>query len=122
MSSSASKARSALRLLAGAFGVLLFTYLFHRAGPAKLLASIATLRWGLGLVLLWGGVAHILKAWAWRLTLLDESVTFHSRVSSAYGSLQKRSVNSADSRSCSVKVCVHRCWDQQCRSLPALPQ
>jgi phosphatidylglycerophosphate synthase len=26
----------------------------------------------LGLVLLWGGVAHIVKAWAWRLTLLDD--------------------------------------------------
>jgi phosphatidylglycerophosphate synthase len=72
VSSSASKARSPLRLLAGACGVLLFTYLLHRAGPAKLLASITTLRWGLGLVVLWGGVAHVLKAWAWRLTLLDE--------------------------------------------------
>jgi phosphatidylglycerophosphate synthase len=73
VSSSASKARSPLRLLvAGAFGVLLFTYLLHRAGPAKLLASIAALKWGLGLVLLWGGVGHVLKAWAWRLTLLDE--------------------------------------------------
>ena len=71
MSSSAAKARSPLRLLAGAFGVLLFTYLLHRAGPANLLASLATLRWGLCLVLLWGGVAHIVKAWAWRLTLLD---------------------------------------------------
>jgi len=72
VSSAASKARSPLRLLAGAFGVLLFTYLLHRAGPAKLLASITTLRWGLGLVLLWGGVAHVLKACAWQLTLLDE--------------------------------------------------
>ena len=72
MSSSASNSRSPLRLLAGAFGVLLFAYLLHRAGPAKLLASITTLRWGLGLVLLWGGVAHVLKAWAWQLTLLDE--------------------------------------------------
>ena len=72
MPSSSSRARLPLRLLAGAFGVLLFTYLFHRAGPAKLLASITTLRWGLGLVILWGGVAHVVKAWAWRLTLLDE--------------------------------------------------
>ena len=72
MSSLNSKARPTLRLLAGASGVLLFAFLVHRAGPARLLASITSLRWGLGLVLLWGGVAHVLKAWAWRLTLLDE--------------------------------------------------
>jgi hypothetical protein len=72
MSRSAPKTQSALLLLAGAFGLFLLAYLVHRAGPAKLLASIATLRWGLGLVLLWGGVAHIVKAWAWRLTLLED--------------------------------------------------
>jgi phosphatidylglycerophosphate synthase len=72
VSSSASKARLPLRLLTAVFGVLLSAYLLHRAGPAKLLASITTLRWGLGLVLLWGGAAHVLKAWAWQLTLLDE--------------------------------------------------
>jgi phosphatidylglycerophosphate synthase len=72
VSSTTSKARSPLHLLAGAFGVLLFTYLLRRAGPTNLLPSLATLRWGLGLVLLWGGVAHIVKAWAWRLTLLDD--------------------------------------------------
>jgi uncharacterized protein (TIRG00374 family) len=59
-------------LLAGAFGILLFAYLVHRAGPAKLAASISTLGWGLGLVLVWGAVAHIAKAWAWQLTLLDD--------------------------------------------------
>jgi len=29
------------------------------------------LGWGLALVVAWGGVAHILKTWAWRLALLD---------------------------------------------------
>src|ERR1700745_590359 len=67
---SASKARM-LRLLAGAFGFSLFIYLVHRAGPHKLLESMVTLGWGLLLVMAWGGVAHILKTWAWRLTLLD---------------------------------------------------
>jgi len=33
---------------------------------------MATLGWGLVLVLAWGGVAHVLKTWAWRLTLLEE--------------------------------------------------
>jgi hypothetical protein len=72
VSNAVAKARMPLRLLAGAFGVLLFAYLVHRAGPAKLLASMATLGWGLVLVMAWGAVAHIVKTWAWRLTLLDE--------------------------------------------------
>jgi phosphatidylglycerophosphate synthase/uncharacterized membrane protein YbhN (UPF0104 family) len=52
-------------------GVLLFIHLIQRAGPAKLLASMIALGWGLALVVAWGGVAHILKTWAWRLALLD---------------------------------------------------
>ena len=52
-------------------GILLFVHLIQRAGPAKLLASMVALGWGLALVIAWGGVAHILKTWAWRLTLLD---------------------------------------------------
>ena len=52
-------------------GILLFVHLIQRAGPAKLVASMVALGWGLALVIAWGGVAHILKTWAWRLTLLD---------------------------------------------------
>lgn len=66
------KARLPLRLLAGMFGVLLLTYLVRRAGPAKLLANMATLGWGVTLVIAWGGVSHLVKTWAWRVTLLDE--------------------------------------------------
>jgi hypothetical protein len=58
-------------MLGAIFGILLFVYLIHRAGPAKLLASMVALGWGLVLVIAWGGVAHILKTWAWRFTLLD---------------------------------------------------
>jgi uncharacterized protein (TIRG00374 family) len=72
MSSIAAKARLPLRLLAGLFGIFLFVYLVHRAGPAKLLQSMATLGWGVGLVIAWGAVAHLAKTWAWRLTLLDD--------------------------------------------------
>ena len=60
-----------LRVLGAILGILLFIHLIHRAGPAKLLASMVALGWGLALVIVWGGVAHILKTWAWRLTLLD---------------------------------------------------
>jgi uncharacterized protein (TIRG00374 family) len=72
MSSTMANGRLPLRLLVGTFGVLLFAYLIHRTGPAKLLESVTTLGWGLGLVMAWGGVAHVVKTWAWRLTLLDE--------------------------------------------------
>ena len=54
------------------FGVLLLTYLVWRAGPAKLLESMAAIGWGLSLVIALGGVSHLVKTWAWRLTLLDE--------------------------------------------------
>jgi len=72
MSSIMAKARLPLRLLAGLFGIFLFAYLVHRAGPAKLLQCLATLRWGVCLVIAWGAVAHLAKTWAWRLTLLDD--------------------------------------------------
>jgi phosphatidylglycerophosphate synthase len=63
--------RLLLRMFGVILGILLFVYLIQRAGPAKLLASLVALGWGLALVIAWGGVAHILKTWAWRLTLLD---------------------------------------------------
>ena len=66
-----ARARLPLRILGAILGILLFIHLIHRAGPAKLLASMVALGWGLALVMAWGGVAHILKTWAWQLTLLD---------------------------------------------------
>src|SRR3954469_1875625 len=60
-----------LRPLGAILGILLFVHLIQRAGPAKLLASMIALGLGLALVVAWGGVAHILKTWAWRLALLD---------------------------------------------------
>jgi phosphatidylglycerophosphate synthase len=72
VSEALAKARLPLRLLAGAFGISLFAYLVHRAGPDKLVESMSTLRWGLVLVIAWGGVAHVVKTWAWRITLLHE--------------------------------------------------
>ena len=66
-----ARARLPLRILGAILGILLFLHLIHRAGPTKLLASMVALGWGLALVIAWGGVAHTLKTWAWRLTLLD---------------------------------------------------
>ncbi len=72
MSSIVTRAAIRLRLVAGILGLALLTYLVWRAGPAKLFASISTLGWGLGLVIAWGAVSHLVKTWAWRVTLLDE--------------------------------------------------
>ncbi len=66
------KTRFPFRLLAGIFGALLLVFLIRRAGPANLLESIATLGWRLSLVIALGGVGHVVKTWAWRLTLLDD--------------------------------------------------
>ena len=58
-------------MLGAILGILLFVHLIHQAGPAKLIASMVGLGWGLVFVIAWGGVGHIVKTWAWRLTLLD---------------------------------------------------
>jgi hypothetical protein len=60
------------RLAAGLLGVLLLAWLIHRAGPGELLESVATLGWGLGLVIALAGVSHVVKTWAWRLILSGE--------------------------------------------------
>ena len=67
-----ARTRLPFRLLASVFGVLLLAFLIRRSGPAKILESIAALGWGLSLVIALGGVSHLLKTWAWRLTLVDE--------------------------------------------------
>ena len=72
MSRILARIRLPLRLFSGMLGALLLSYLIWRAGPAKLLESIASIGWGFILVIALGGVSHLLKTWAWRLTLLDE--------------------------------------------------
>ncbi|MGA7415072.1 MAG: lysylphosphatidylglycerol synthase domain-containing protein [Bryobacteraceae bacterium] len=61
-----------LRVLAGLFGALLLADLVRRTGASALLESVAALGWGLILVLALGGVSHLVKTWAWRITLLDD--------------------------------------------------
>ena len=66
------KIRFPIRTLAGMFGVLLLVLLVRRVGVANLRESIAAVGWRLVLVIALGGVGHIVKTWAWRLTLLDD--------------------------------------------------
>src|SRR5271166_356482 len=69
MSKPTTRTQWTLRSLAGLFGVALLAYLFRRAGPERIVENIATLGWGLALIIVLSGVAHVVKTWAWRLTL-----------------------------------------------------
>ena len=72
MSNAIARLRLPLRMLAGVFGVLLLAFLVQRTGTSMLRESIAAIGWGLSLVIALSGVSHVLKTWAWRITLLDE--------------------------------------------------
>ena len=61
--------RLALRIFAAILGIALLTYLILRAGPATLMESLHRLGWGLALIIALGGVSHLVKTYAWKLTL-----------------------------------------------------
>ena len=65
-------------------GVLLLVYVIHRTGAHQITADIARLGWGLAWVIALGGVAHLVKTWAWRFTLLDHHDTVSFRRLSAW--------------------------------------
>jgi uncharacterized protein (TIRG00374 family) len=58
-------------MLAGFLGAVLFGYLIWQAGPDRLWENAVKLGWGFILVLAVGGISHVFKTWAWRLTLDD---------------------------------------------------
>src|SRR5262252_6711002 len=61
--------RKALRYLVPLLGILLLAWLLHRTGTAAVLQKIKTIGWwGFGLVLLLGGISHLIKTWSWRLS------------------------------------------------------
>ena len=72
MSNAITRVRLPLRMLAGMFGVLLLAFLVRRTGIATLRQSIAAIGWAFILVIALTGVSHVLKTWAWRITLLGE--------------------------------------------------
>jgi len=61
--------RIPLRYVFGAIGAALLLYLVVHAGPRALLENVKLVGWGLVLVIGLGGLSHVVKAWAWRLTL-----------------------------------------------------
>lgn len=69
MSKPPTARRMVFRTMAVVSGGALLAYLVWRVGPANLLKNISTLGWGLVLIIALGGVAHLVKTCAWRLTL-----------------------------------------------------
>ena len=59
------------RLAAALIGLLLLAHLVRRAGPAQLWQGIASVGWGLVLVIALAGLSQAVRTWAWRLTLRD---------------------------------------------------
>jgi len=60
------------RLAAVLFGLLLLAHLVRRAGPTRIVEGIAAVGWGVVLVIGLAGASHLVRTWAWRLTLRDE--------------------------------------------------
>jgi len=61
-----------VRLAATLICLLLLVYLVQRAGPAKVLEGIAVVGWGLVPVIGLAGLSHVVRTYAWRVTLLNE--------------------------------------------------
>jgi phosphatidylglycerophosphate synthase len=72
MSKMPSRARPALRLLAVIGSVALLGYLVRHAGPAALWQNLIRLGWGFTAVIALAGISHLVRTWAWRLTLGTE--------------------------------------------------
>ena len=51
-------------------GVALLVFLIRGTGPSRVVDQVKTVGWGLGLVIALGGIAHLTKTLAWRLTFL----------------------------------------------------
>jgi hypothetical protein len=71
MSKSVTMRQNAFRAAVVVSGTALLACLISRVGAGRLLENISTLGWGLVLIIALGGVAHLVKTWAWRLTLTD---------------------------------------------------
>jgi phosphatidylglycerophosphate synthase len=60
------------RIFAVLLGIGLMTYLVVRTGPQMIWSEVRTVGWGMALIIVLGGVAHLLKTWAWRLTFRSD--------------------------------------------------
>ena len=68
MSNSPARRRDRIRVFVAMLGVSLLGYLILRTGVGNIVQHAKQVGWGLVLVFALGGVAHLVKTWAWRLT------------------------------------------------------
>ena len=66
------RVRQALHYLAAVLGIALLVALVRRTGTGTVIHQVKTIGWGFGLILLLGGIGHLIKTWAWRLTFACE--------------------------------------------------
>ena len=69
MPNSARPVKRYMRVVAGLLGISLLGYLIARSGSDKLVENAKSIGWGILLVLGLAGISHLIKTWAWRLTL-----------------------------------------------------
>lgn len=62
------RVRRTLHYLAAVLGVVLLVVLVLRTGTATVIHQVRTIGCGFVLILILGGVGHLIKTWAWRLT------------------------------------------------------
>jgi len=60
--------KTSFRLFAVLLGAGLLAYLVLRTGPQTIWKNVQAIGWGLALIVLLGGISHLVKTWAWRLT------------------------------------------------------
>jgi phosphatidylglycerophosphate synthase len=60
--------KGSFRLFAAALGVGLLAYLMLRTGPQTIWRQVHAVGIGVALIIVLGGISHLLKTWAWRLT------------------------------------------------------
>ena len=73
MANPQTRSRTLARLLVPLLGVALLVCLVRRAGAGTIIHNAKTIGWGMVFVLALAGFAHVIKTWAWRLTLAGES-------------------------------------------------
>lgn len=64
------KFRQLVRIAVALLGVALLASLIRRAGASTVVDQVRTVGWGLALIILLGGISHLTKTLAWRLTFL----------------------------------------------------
>jgi hypothetical protein len=62
--------RQLVRLSVALLGIALLVSLIRGTGPSTVVGQVKTVGWGLGLIIALGGISHLTKTLAWRLTFL----------------------------------------------------